>query len=72
MPDRFEEKQEARPIRPAGRSPYGQIVTKPLEETLIEDFTYITRQPVKEGSELFCYAVFTSLFLYISLDYYLY
>ncbi|KAI3457474.1 hypothetical protein Pfo_014137 [Paulownia fortunei] len=47
VPDRIEEKQESTdPIRPGRQSAYGQVVAKPLEETVIEDFTFITRQPV--------------------------
>ncbi|KAL6570604.1 hypothetical protein OROGR_000154 [Orobanche gracilis] len=49
-PTRSEEKESTRPIRPIRRSVHGQVVTKPPKETLIEDFTYITRQPVNERS----------------------
>ncbi|KAL6506987.1 hypothetical protein OROHE_022424 [Orobanche hederae] len=49
-PARSEEKEFTRPIRPIRRSAHGQVVTKPPKETLIEDFTYITRQPINERS----------------------
>ncbi|KAL3851036.1 hypothetical protein ACJIZ3_012918 [Penstemon smallii] len=53
VPDRIKEKQEStRPIfHPPRRSPYGRVVTKPLEDTIIEDFTFITRQPVNNRND---------------------
>ncbi|XP_073122355.1 putative nuclear RNA export factor SDE5 isoform X2 [Henckelia pumila] len=48
VPGEIEEKPDsAQPVRrQTRRSPYGKVVTKPLEEKLFEDFTFITRQPV--------------------------
>lgn len=53
VPRKIEEKSEsARPVRlKTRRSPYGQVVTKPLEETFIGDFTFITRQPVNNRDD---------------------
>ncbi|KAK6157423.1 hypothetical protein DH2020_011671 [Rehmannia glutinosa] len=51
VPDRFEEKESTGPVRRGQRSAHGRVVSKPLEETIIEDFTYITRQPVNERSD---------------------
>ncbi|XP_075476518.1 LOW QUALITY PROTEIN: putative nuclear RNA export factor SDE5 [Primulina tabacum] len=53
VPGKIEEKPEsARPVRlQTRRSPYGQVVTKPLEETLIGDFTFITRQLVNNRDD---------------------
>ncbi|KAL9145935.1 hypothetical protein ABFS82_13G077700 [Erythranthe guttata] len=50
VPDRFEEK-EVTPIRPVRRSPHGQIVTKPPDDIIIEDFTFITRQLVNHRND---------------------
>ncbi|KAL8456483.1 hypothetical protein ACS0TY_034629 [Phlomoides rotata] len=45
--DRSEGMQEfTNPVRRHRQSPYGRNVAKPLEETVIEDFTFITTQSV--------------------------
>ncbi|XP_051124759.1 putative nuclear RNA export factor SDE5 [Andrographis paniculata] len=51
VPDRVEEKNEPTvPFRSMRSSPYGTIVTKPPEESFIEDFTFITTQPLRNKS----------------------
>ncbi|PIN22620.1 hypothetical protein CDL12_04658 [Handroanthus impetiginosus] len=51
-PNRIEEKQESSaPSRPCRQTPYGQVVAKPMEETIIEDFTFITRLTVNRNDE---------------------
>ncbi|KAK4439200.1 putative nuclear RNA export factor SDE5 [Sesamum alatum] len=51
-PNRIEEKQESsNPIRPCRRSLYGQVVSKPPKDKFIEDFTFITRQPVNARTD---------------------
>ncbi|KAL3647076.1 hypothetical protein CASFOL_008044 [Castilleja foliolosa] len=45
-PDRFEERKPIVPTRKCHRSAHGHVVTKPPNETLIEDFVYINRQPI--------------------------
>ncbi|KAG8386306.1 hypothetical protein BUALT_Bualt03G0135300 [Buddleja alternifolia] len=51
VPGRIEAKQEPALVRLCRPSLYGQVVTKPPEESMIEDFTFITRQPVNENNE---------------------
>ncbi|KAL0443520.1 UNVERIFIED_CONTAM: putative nuclear RNA export factor SDE5 [Sesamum latifolium] len=52
VPNVFEEKQEcSSPIRPCRRLPYGQVVSKPPKDKFIEDFTFITRQPVNARTD---------------------
>ncbi|GFP96714.1 hypothetical protein PHJA_001815500 [Phtheirospermum japonicum] len=50
-PDRFEGREPIVPIRQSHRSVHGQVVTKPPNEMLIEDFVYIKRQPTNERSK---------------------
>ncbi|GFP96715.1 hypothetical protein PHJA_001815600 [Phtheirospermum japonicum] len=50
-PDRFEGREPIVPIRQSHRSVHGQVVTKPPNEMLIEDFVYIKRQPTNERSD---------------------
>ncbi|CAA0815960.1 silencing defective 5 [Striga hermonthica] len=52
-PDRFEERVSAPPVRPIRRSSaHGQVVTKPPDEKMFEDFSYITRQPISNRSDV--------------------
>lgn len=48
VPERIEDHKSTHPVRPHRQSPYGRIVAKPLEETIIEDFTFMTRQPIND------------------------
>ncbi|KAL1569902.1 putative nuclear RNA export factor SDE5 isoform X2 [Salvia divinorum] len=45
-PDRFQDHQSTRPVRTHKQSPYGRIVAKPMEDKIVEDFTFITRQTI--------------------------
>ncbi|KAH6781138.1 hypothetical protein C2S52_012375 [Perilla frutescens var. hirtella] len=47
-PERIQDHKSTHPVRTPRQSPYGRIVAKPLEETFIEDFTYITRRPIND------------------------
>lgn len=48
-PDRIPNHHDStRPVRKHGQSSYGRIVAKPLKESIIEDFTFITRQPIND------------------------
>lgn len=51
-PDRDEEKQVTHPIRPVQHSQHGRAVAIPLKDTVIEDFTFITKQPVNDKGNL--------------------
>lgn len=51
-PDRIPNDHDStRPVRKHGQSSYGRIVAKPLKESIIEDFTFITRQPINDRSK---------------------
>ncbi|KAL3619097.1 hypothetical protein CASFOL_036667 [Castilleja foliolosa] len=50
-PDRFEERKPIVPTRKCHRSAHGHVVTKPPNETLIEDFVYINGQPINGRSD---------------------
>ncbi|XP_042023206.1 putative nuclear RNA export factor SDE5 isoform X2 [Salvia splendens] len=46
-PDRFQDHhQSTRPVRTHKQSSYGRIVAKPMEEKIVDDFTFITRQTI--------------------------
>ncbi|XP_042021716.1 putative nuclear RNA export factor SDE5 isoform X2 [Salvia splendens] len=46
-PNRFEDHHQSnRPVRTHKQSSYGRIVAKPMEEKIVDDFTFITRQTI--------------------------
>lgn len=72
VPDRIQDHQAStRPVTTRRQSAYGRIVAKPLEENLIEDFTFITRQPINDKSKSMIMPVYSIAFLYFLSNYYL-
>lgn len=64
VPDRIQDHQKStRPVKTCRQSPYGRTVAKPLEENLIEDFTFITRQPINERSKSMVMLLYSTAFL---------
>lgn len=64
VPDRiYDHQKSTHPVRTHRQSPYGRIVAKPLEENLIEDFTFITRQPINDRSKSMIMPLYSTAFL---------
>lgn len=67
VPDRIHDHQKStHPVRTRRQSPYGRIVAKPLEENLIEDFTFITRQPINERSKRMIMPLYSTALSFLS------
>lgn len=57
-----EHHKSTHPVR-THQSPYGRIVAKPMEDKFVEDFTFITRQPIKNRSKNFLIPLYSSALL---------
>lgn len=63
-PDRFQDHhQSTRPVRTHKQSSYGRIVAKPMEEKIVDDFTFITRQTINSRSKCFLISLYSFVLL---------